>query len=109
MSYLILLAVFGLIVGAIAKSKGRSFGLWFIYGALLFLIAFIHVIVIKTQTGKKCPKCLSKVDEDAQVCKFCRYHFTDKDFKTVNLKKEKDQIHNNKMVIVLIIIGIIFY
>ena len=46
--------IFGLIVAAglafipasIAKKKGYSFGLWWLYGWLLFIVAIIHVTVI---------------------------------------------------------------
>jgi uncharacterized membrane protein len=31
----------------IARSKGRNFGLWYLYGLALFLIAMIHALVLK--------------------------------------------------------------
>lgn len=51
----IILALFlGLIPAYIAKNKGRSFGVWYIYGVLLFIVALIHSILIskrpKTET-----------------------------------------------------------
>lgn len=42
-------AVLGLIPASIAKNKGRSFGLWWVYGWLLFIVALIHSLVIKKQ------------------------------------------------------------
>lgn len=42
-------AVLGLIPASIAKNKGRSFGLWWLYGWLLFIVALIHSLVIKKQ------------------------------------------------------------
>ena len=36
----------GLIPGFIAKTEGYSFFSWWIYGALLFIIAIIHVFLI---------------------------------------------------------------
>ena len=36
----------GLIPGFIAKTKGYNFFSWWIYGALLFIIAIIHVFLI---------------------------------------------------------------
>ena len=36
-------AVLGLIPANIAKSKGHSFGLWWFYGWMLFIVAVIHV------------------------------------------------------------------
>jgi hypothetical protein len=39
-----------LIPACVAKSKGRSFGQFFIYGAMLGPIAIIHALVIERQT-----------------------------------------------------------
>ena len=39
-------AILGLITGFIAKSKGYSFGAWWLYGFLIFIVAIIHVLVI---------------------------------------------------------------
>jgi VIT1/CCC1 family predicted Fe2+/Mn2+ transporter len=43
----------GLIPAFSAKSKGRSFLKWWIYGVLLFIVALIHSIVIKSTVGLK--------------------------------------------------------
>lgn len=44
----LIIAVFlGLIPANIARRKGRSFGLWWFYGAALFIVAIIHVLLIK--------------------------------------------------------------
>lgn len=39
-------AILGLILGFIAKSKGYSFGAWWLYGFLIFIGAIIHVLFI---------------------------------------------------------------
>ena len=39
-------AILGLIPGFIAKSKGYSFGAWWLYGFLIFIVAIIHVLFI---------------------------------------------------------------
>jgi uncharacterized membrane protein len=39
-------AIIGLIPASIAKSKGYSFGLWWFYGCLFFIIAIIHVSIL---------------------------------------------------------------
>ncbi len=45
---LFLLAILlGLIPAAIAQSKGRSFVAWWLYGALLFIVALPHSLLIK--------------------------------------------------------------
>ena len=46
LSMLFFAAILGLIPGFIAKSKGYSFGAWWLYGFLIFIIAIIHVLVI---------------------------------------------------------------
>lgn len=47
MTYLIVILVIaaglGLIPASIAKKKGHSFGLWWFYGWMLFIVAIIHV------------------------------------------------------------------
>lgn len=43
---LIVAAGLAFIPASIAKRKGYSFGLWWLYGWLLFIVAIIHVAVI---------------------------------------------------------------
>lgn len=40
-------ALLGLIPASIAKKKGRSFGLWWFYGWMLFIVALIHSLLIR--------------------------------------------------------------
>ena len=46
LSYIIA-AGLGLIPASIAQKKGRSFGLWWFYGWMLFIIALIHSLLMK--------------------------------------------------------------
>lgn len=46
MSFLVIAALLGLIPAFIAQSKGRSFGGWWLYGFLLFIVAIIHVLFV---------------------------------------------------------------
>jgi len=72
----------GLIPASIARSKGRSFGVWWFYGALLFIVALPHALIMSadkktleekqlSEGMKKCPHCAELVKQEATVCRFC--------------------------------------
>lgn len=44
-------ALLGLIPANIAKNKGRSFGLWWFYGFMLFIVALPHSILMQDLSG----------------------------------------------------------
>jgi hypothetical protein len=46
MEILIFAALLGLIPAYVAQKKGRSFGLWWLYGALLFIVALPHAFIM---------------------------------------------------------------
>ena len=50
---LIVAALLGLIPANIAKKKGHSFGLWWFYGWMLFIVAIIHVNFIPDYTAQE--------------------------------------------------------
>lgn len=52
---LIIAAALGLIPANIAKSKGHSFGLWWFYGWMLFIVAIIHVQFITDRNAPQIP------------------------------------------------------
>ena len=49
---LIIAAGLAFIPANIAKSKGRSFGLWWLYGWLLFIVALIHSLLLKDDNSQ---------------------------------------------------------
>lgn len=76
-------AAFGVIAGMIARAKGRGFFLWFLYGALIFPVAFVHIMLLKKTPEKtaadlkrdgyvECPFCKEPMKMTATVCPHCR-------------------------------------
>lgn len=57
MEYLVVSLCFsaglGLIPANIAKQKGYSFGLWWFYGWMLFIVAIIHVCCIPNKNAQQ--------------------------------------------------------
>jgi hypothetical protein len=84
---LILFLLLGLLPAFVARQKGHSFMLWWLYGALLFIVALPHAALIRTrfseatdtalQAGKPCPYCEELVPQEDEICPFCHLHLYD--------------------------------
>ena len=74
MQYLVIIFFFGLATAIIGKSKGSSFGIWFLVGAVLPLLGIAAVIlyrVEKDEPERQCPTCRKELKLYVQVCPRC--------------------------------------
>ena len=78
-----LIAISGMITGAIASSKGRDFFPWFLFGCLLAIVAIPCALLLQPDqatadrraleggAARKCPHCAEIIRLEANVCRFC--------------------------------------
>jgi hypothetical protein len=74
MTLFLWLAAFGLIAGAIGKSKGSSFFIWFLLGFCLPVIGVAAAILHRNENAeprRECPDCGKLHAAYVQVCNRC--------------------------------------
>ena len=80
--FLIICAGLACIPASIARSKGRSFGPWWVYGFFLWIVALIHALALSAEGealdakalaagNLKCPHCAEWIKREAKVCRHC--------------------------------------
>ncbi|MFP5389850.1 MAG: hypothetical protein ACLGG5_11200 [Thermoleophilia bacterium] len=72
--YLFIAFSFGLATAIIGRSKGSSFWLWFVIGAVLPPLGLIAVILSrreKDEPERQCPNCSKALKLYVQVCPRC--------------------------------------
>ncbi len=80
---LIFAVLIGLLPAFVAQSKGHGFVGWWLYGALLFIVALPHALLLAPDRptldaraigdgGRRCPHCAEIVRREAKVCRFCQ-------------------------------------
>lgn len=69
--WFVIALIIGIIPALIAKNKGHSFAMWYVFGVLLFIVALPCSLFLKDISGIQCPNCKEWIKEDASVCKYC--------------------------------------
>jgi len=68
--YAFLVALLGLIPALIAKRKGESFLAFWVFGALLFIVALPWALVMRDKR-RRCRHCAEPIQRAASVCPHC--------------------------------------
>ena len=110
MEILILAIIIGLIPATIAHSKGRSFMLWWFYGAMLWIVALPVSICLKSVESymkRKCPKCGEYIQPEASICIYCKSEITSltRTEETALVEAQKRQDNNVSGWMICLILG----
>lgn len=66
----------GLIPAKIAERKGGSFLEWWVYGTVLWIVAFPLALMKKDRRYGACPWCAEDLRVEARVCPHCQREVT---------------------------------
>jgi hypothetical protein len=72
--YVIIALLSGIATGAIGRSKGSSFFIWFIVGTVLPILGIVAVILYRSEheePERQCPNCSKILKLHVQVCPRC--------------------------------------
>lgn len=76
MIYTVLVAAaVGIIPALVARNKGRSAFVWWLFGTALALVAIPAVFLVDDLTKRKCRECGESIKRDARRCRYCGYNF----------------------------------
>lgn len=108
MEYILpLVLLLGFVPAMIARSKGRSFFGWYVYGVVLFIIALVHSLLLKQDMvaqeeqalagggQKRCPFCAELIKKGAVVCRFCGKDLPQEDVLTCPTCQRADGIYQD--------------
>jgi len=73
-TFLIILACFGIATGVIGRAKGQSFFIWFFVGFFIPVLGLVAVILSRREQAepeRRCPNCGKVVKLYVQVCPRC--------------------------------------
>lgn len=76
MQLILILLLFGIATGVIARRKGSSFFIWFLIGfcvPFIGLAAAILYRVEREEPERECPRCRARLKRYVQVCPRCNY------------------------------------
>jgi len=105
--FLVIWLLFGICAAIVASNRGANGCLWFGLGVLLGPIGF----ALAFTTGAKCPKCASRISEDAKVCPKCGYAvhgitgtqkgmiYTDSELEAIRIRESANQLPSEQPVL----------
>jgi len=73
-AYALIAIMFGIGTGLVGRSKGSSFFIWFIVGAVLLVLGLIAALLYRgedVEPERRCPRCGAVHKIHVQVCTRC--------------------------------------